>query len=299
MNTRCRDRRGFTLIEILVVTAIVSVLVCLLLPAIQAAREATRRCYCVNNLMQLATALQHYQNVNEVLPAGVVNETGPVRNLPRGYHRGWLVQLLPYLEARSVARRFDDGAELYGAENLTVRSFQIGTFLCPSDDGPPRRPDGVALTSYAACHNDTEAPIGAGNNGAFFLNSRVSYEDIPDGTSATIFVGEARRQALDLGWGSGTRATLRNAGVPINSPDLLYAKNPFSVPDDDGNELLLIEPDPANPNLVGGFSSLHPGGANFAFGDGSVKYIKQSVSKLVFRRLANRADGDLIDSSHY
>jgi len=294
MNDTSVPRRGFTLIEVLVVVTIVAVLMVLLLPAVQAAREAARRCTCVNNMMQLATALQHYQNVHEVLPPGVVNETGPIQNLPVGFHHSWLVQLLPYLEAKAVSRRFDDSVGLYAAENLTVRSVLIGVFLCPSD-GPDRSPNLVAQNNYAACHNDREAPIGARNNGAFFLNSRVGYEDIPDGTSLTIFVGEKKRAALDLGWASGTRATLRNAGVRLNAPDVLYGTRPIPTFDDDESfNPIMIDPEPNNPNLVGGFSSWHSGGANFAFGDGSVRFLRDGISARVFRSLANRADGDAV-----
>ena len=82
--------RGFTLIELLVVIAIISVLVALLLPAVQAAREAARRAQCLNNLMQLAIALQNYEASYEVFPPGVVNDTGPVLDQPKGYHFGWL-----------------------------------------------------------------------------------------------------------------------------------------------------------------------------------------------------------------
>ncbi len=245
-------------------------------------------------MMQLATALQQYQNVHDVLPPGVVNETGPIQNLPAGFHHGWLVQLLPYVEAKNVSRRFDDTVGLYAAENRTVRSVLIGVFLCPSDvlDSGPNR---VAHSNYAACHNDLEAPIGARNNGSFFLNSRVGYEDIPDGTSLTIFVGEKKRVALDLGWASGTRATLRNAGIRLNAPDVLYGTQPIPTFDDDDNfDPIVIDPDPTNPALVGGFGSAHRGGANFAFGDGSVRFLRETITARVFRSLANRADGDVI-----
>jgi prepilin-type processing-associated H-X9-DG protein len=282
--------------ELLVVMAIIGVLVALLLPTVQVAREAARRSLCVNHLMQLDTALQHYQNVHEVLPSGVVNDTGPIKNLPHGYHHGWLMQLLPYLEAKNVARRFDDSVELYSQENSTVRVIEIGVLMCPSDRTPATAPGGVAQTNYAACHNDVEAPIGFRNHGAFFLNSHVSYEDIPDGTSATIFVGEKKRFFPDLGWASGTRSTLRNAGIKLNAPDLLYGSQPIPAWDDvdDDVDPISIEPDPTNPNLVGGFSSLHRGGANFAFGDGSVRFLRDSVSAKILRGLANRADGDLL-----
>jgi prepilin-type N-terminal cleavage/methylation domain-containing protein/prepilin-type processing-associated H-X9-DG protein len=296
MTSATGPRKGFTLIELIVVFAIICVLVTLLLPAVAACRESARRNQCVNNLMQLAVALQHYQNVHEVLPPGVVNGTGPITNVPRGYHRGWLVQLLPYFEQDNIARRFDDAANLYAVENSTVRSFQIGILLCPSDGGPHVRTDGVSLNNYAACHNDLEAPIGARDKGAFFLNSRIAYEDIPDGTSNTIFVGETKRHELDLGWASGTRATLRNVGIRPNAPDLLYGKEPIT-PWDDVDESSVsgpLQPDPNNPNLVGGFSSSHRGGANFTFGDGSVRFLSDSIRSKVYRCLANRADGEIV-----
>jgi prepilin-type N-terminal cleavage/methylation domain-containing protein/prepilin-type processing-associated H-X9-DG protein len=297
MNPPSRDRRGFTLIEIMVVFAIVLVLVSLLLPAVQAVREAARRSKCVNNLMQLGVALQHYQNVHEVLPPGVVNDTSPIRNVPRGIHRGWLVQLLPYLEQNTIAARFNDEVSLYAPENLTVRRCQVGILLCPSDSGPASLAAGaVAQTSYAACHNDLEAPISTRNRGAFFLNSRITYEDIPDGSTFTIFVGEKKMFALDLGWASGTRATLRNTGIRPNAPDLLFGSKPIDPWEDEEGGFLSapIIPDASNPNLVGGFSSSHPNGANFAFGDGSVRYLTNSIGRKIFHCLANRADGELL-----
>ena len=91
-------RHGFTLIELLVVISIIAVLISLLLPAVQSAREAARRAQCLNNLMQLAIALQNYESSHEMFPPGVVSETGPVLDQPTGYHFGWLVRILPYCE---------------------------------------------------------------------------------------------------------------------------------------------------------------------------------------------------------
>ena len=76
---------------------------------------------------------------------------------------------------------------------------------------------GVGVSSYAACHHDVEAPIDVENHGVFYLNSSIRHEDIPDGSSYTIFVGEKRIASQDLGWLSGTRATLRNTGTPLNA----------------------------------------------------------------------------------
>src|SRR5829696_3130788 len=104
MNVEKSGREGFTLIELLVVIAIIGVLIALLLPAVQAAREAARRSQCVNNLMQLGLALHNYESAHEVLPPGVVNPTGPIQNTPHGYHFSWLTQILPYIEQTNVHR---------------------------------------------------------------------------------------------------------------------------------------------------------------------------------------------------
>ena len=112
-------RRAFTLIELLVVIAMIAVLVALLLPAVQAAREAARRCYCVNNVMQLGIAVHNYNVMHGVLPPGVVNDTGPIHNVPSGYHFGWIVQVLPYIDRRQVAGYVDARRSVYAPENLT------------------------------------------------------------------------------------------------------------------------------------------------------------------------------------
>ena len=126
---------GFTLIELLVVIAIIAVLIALLLPAVQAAREAARRAQCCNNLMQLAIALQNYESSHEVFPPGVVNDTGPVLDQPKGYHFGWLVRILPYCEMRNIYNHFNLKLSLYESQNLTTRTTLVRSFLCPSDIG--------------------------------------------------------------------------------------------------------------------------------------------------------------------
>ena len=295
-NRSARPRAGFTLIELLVVIAIIAVLIALLLPAVQAAREAARRVQCVNNLLQLSVALQNYESSYEVLPPGVVNPKGPIANTAKGYHMSWIVQILPFIEQRNAFKRIDFKTGVYDASNATVRAHQMQSFLCPSDGGPPGGL-GVATSSYAACHHDSESPIDVTNKGVFYLNSSTRYDDITDGTSYTLFVGEKFRSGADLGWMSGTNSTLRNAGTPINDPRALTSA--ARSDDDDETAPAPAEGEP-NPNLrVGGYSSRHSGGANFAFGDGSVRFLKNSISPRVFRRLASRADGDLISSEQF
>ena len=132
---------------------------------------------------------------------------------PKGYHFGWLTQILPFCEQRNIYNHLNFKLGLYDAQNFTCRTILVDGFLCPSDAANLRRSaSGLAMTSYAGCHNDVEAPIAAKNNGVLFLNSSVRYEDITDGTSQTILSREKLNDGLDQGWASGTRASLRNMG---------------------------------------------------------------------------------------
>jgi prepilin-type N-terminal cleavage/methylation domain-containing protein/prepilin-type processing-associated H-X9-DG protein len=307
---------GFTLIELLVVIAIIAVLVALLLPAVQAAREAARRIQCVNNLMQIGIAVKNYENAFETLPSGVVNPTGPIVDAPVGYHFNWISQLLPYLDARPVYRRLDFNAGLYQPQNGTARAVLLNVLLCPSSTSPTRMAQAgpspsigsePALSSYAGCYNDAETPINVKNNGVFFLNSRVRNEDIEDGASNTIFIGEKTTDDKELGWASGTRATLRNTGTAINlGLNFRGVAVPVVANDDDdqSNDPTKVKAagkaaGDVPPPVVGGFSSRHAGGANFAFGDGSVRFLKNTISPKIFLLLGNRADGDLLSSDQF
>ncbi len=306
MTTR---RPGFTMIELLTVVAIIAVLIALLLPAVQSAREVARRTQCNNNLLQLGIALGNYVSTHEVLPPGVVNNKGPIQNVPRGYHFGWAVQILPFLEQKNLYRQFDFRHGLYEGRNVTVQSGRMTTFLCPSSPW-------AGSTNYMGCHHDLEAPIDVDNHGVLFLNSHVRYDDITDGPAYTILLGESRGGA-SLSWASGTRATLRNTGSSMNEPDPtapvaassrrgtgIVASRPWgsgysSAAESQAEIQALINAGVLPISFVGGFSSYHPFGANFLFCDGSVHFLKQSINPSVYRFLGNRADGELIDSDQY
>jgi prepilin-type N-terminal cleavage/methylation domain-containing protein/prepilin-type processing-associated H-X9-DG protein len=316
--------RGFTLIELLVVIAIIAVLVALLLPAVQAAREAARRSQCVNNLMQLGIALQNYESSHEMFPPGVVSESGPVLDQPTGYGYGWLARILPHCEMRNTYNHFNMAISLYDGRNLTTRATLVRTFLCPSDSSlNARNPGGIVLTNYVGCHNGLEAPIDATNDGVFIRNHALRYEDIPDGSSNTVFVAEKLNDGAGQGWASGTRASLRNTGTPINAavsfvpagrraPAVITAPNPAPAakavpkapptaldPDEGVDEVAPNAAAPGTPGYVGGFASRHPGGSNCAFGDGSVRFLKNSVSASIFKVLGNRHDGEIVDAASY
>jgi prepilin-type N-terminal cleavage/methylation domain-containing protein len=335
-------RTAFTLVELLVVIAIIGVLVALLLPAVQAAREAARRSQCASHLSQLGLAVLNYEMAHGCYPPGTIDATGPVANAPTGYHHNWLVQLLPYLEEQNAYRALDKTVSVYHPNNAAVAASPPPFLTCPSSP--------VKGTHYAGVHHDVEKAIDAQDNGVFFLNSRVRYDDVTDGSSHTLFIGEKLPDAWDLHWLSGTRATLRNTGispngwtygnglpkpgeggenislpmgydpaVPANAPPA-SASLPLAVPPPDAPPPAAPPPDapappnaaappdaaapaaaptgpkiaPGNPLFVGGFGSNHPGGTLFVRGDGSVTYLRGSISQAVYQQLGNRHDGQII-----
>ncbi len=297
--------RAFTLVELLVVIAIIGILVALLLPAIQAAREAARRSSCQNNLRQLIIALHNYEFANEFFPAGVTNESGPIRNIPEGDHMSWIGRILPQMDERARYEHLDFTVGAYHDKNDYVRQQSIGLLQCPSSKN--RGPN----SSYAGVHHDVEGPIDIDNHGVLYLNSRITFNDLRDGSAYTIFLGEkitSPNKEYDLGWLSGTRATLRNTGQAINTEvDNYYGSGDAGAESmGDGEE---AEPgggkqanrrrysgkiDPADPLAVGGFGSWHPGGAHFAFGDGSVQFLSSDIDAESLQQLAHREDGGIV-----
>ncbi len=248
-------KRAFTLVELLVVIAIIGVLIALLLPAVQAAREGARRIQCSAKLAQLGVAVKNFEQNLGILPAGTVNDKGPIRNVPIGNHMGWIPRLLPFIEQNALYNDIDFDKGVYDPENRdTWFSFTPYAFFCPSDGGgysyrggygrePIRKAEKPGAVNYMACHGGTETPIDADNDGVFFLNGKLRSRDIPDGNGNTIFFGEsiiilddriqknspssARKFILpegaegpfvygSLGWMSGTPGTLRNTGNPPN-----------------------------------------------------------------------------------
>ena len=274
---RRQTNRAFTIIELLVTLTIIVGMICILFPAIAATRESSRRIGCLNNLRQLSLAIQNYETSFHMLPSGVVNPTGPIHQTPDDLHVGWIVQLLPYLEQTSVARSIDTDVSVYDPVNRTPAMTNISSLHCMSNPSRwSRLTKGLGTSNYAACHHDVEAPIDIDNHGVFFLNSHINYSDITDGTSTTIFVGEKVIPQNDLGWLSGTRATLRNTGTPLNLTDQVLP-----------------------PDIVGGFGSHHPDGANFMFGDGSVRLLHNRIQQDLYRRLGHRDDGELVTEGPY
>ena len=325
MNGR---RPGFTMLELVMVVAIIAVLISLLLPAVQSSREGARRQYCTNNLLQLGIALANYEATHQVLPPGVVDWTGPVAESPTSYQFSWISQILPYFEQKNVANHLNFAVGVYDFSNLTARAVKLSSLSCPSDPNgfggrstvqnfgagaslnPLLNLPTPASTSYAACHNDVESPIDSSNTGVFFLNSHIRSSDIEDGLTHTIFLGEKRGPGDEMGWASGTRATLKNTGTRINQSlldpgDLAgftdYLMGIARGQDNPGSPANgpPLAPFVASVIPVGGFTSPHPNGCNFLFGDGSVHFLKKSINESIYRLLGNRGDGSPIGDDQF
>ncbi|WP_337173973.1 DUF1559 domain-containing protein [Paludisphaera sp.] len=301
---RTDPSRGFTLIELLIVVGVISVLISLLLPAVQSAREVARRVQCTNNMLQIGLAMENYAASNRVYPPGVVDAEGPVTIEPSGYRVGWAARILPFLEHRNAYNALNFRYGAFAEENRTASGRRLNNYVCPSS---PNQDNGM---NYAGCHNDEEKPIGADDHGVLFLNSRVARADLVDGPAFTIVAGEGRGSIAYGGWAAGTAATLRNAGWDVNdegSPEFSLAEHlrvagrarpsgggfdPTAIRD-------MIEAGDMKADVVGGFGSYHSTGANFLLGDGSVRFLKSKIDRRVLRALANRADGVIIDGDAF
>jgi prepilin-type N-terminal cleavage/methylation domain-containing protein/prepilin-type processing-associated H-X9-DG protein len=302
-------RRGFTLIELLVVIAIIAALIALLLPAVQAAREAARRGQCINNLKQLGLALANYEQAQRVLPPGYVsnfdasgNDTGP------GW--GWAAMTLPQLEQSPLFNGINFSLAIETTANQTVRLVKINALLCPSDpttDTPLWAVSrdlntGATLTNicqlapanYVGVSGYSEP--GPDGEGVLFRDSQVALRDVTDGVSQTLFIGE---RSLLLGdnttWvGAVTGAVLFPSGNGIgrNVTEL----DPGFVLGHAGEQ---VGPGDRNSE-VNQFYSLHAGpGADFAFGDGHVAFLRAAMNYRTFQNLVTRAGGEIISNDAY
>jgi prepilin-type N-terminal cleavage/methylation domain-containing protein/prepilin-type processing-associated H-X9-DG protein len=291
-------RPAFTLIELLVVIAIFGVLLGLLLPAVQKAREAANRVSCANNLKQLALAAHNYHDSHKVFPPGYLRAPGP-----------WLevrvvtlhVALLPFIEQDGLERRWDYAryGNNLGPYPTATASQVIGLALCPSDDLPrpavDRNDMGTSprhwgLTSYGG-NAGIRATGGETKDGIFFQGSAVRLADVTDGTSHTLLFGERCHQDSNYdrlcprdpvgtnGWWAyaGPADVLLSAAVPLN----------YHVP------ATAASCDEVKADRLCAFGSRHPGGANFALVDGSVHFLPNSIPLTTLQSLSTRAGGEV------
>jgi prepilin-type N-terminal cleavage/methylation domain-containing protein/prepilin-type processing-associated H-X9-DG protein len=310
-----RARRGFTLIELLVVIAIIAVLVGLLLPAVQSAREAARRAQCSNNLKQIGLAMHAYQAALDVFPPGYISRTadGTPGGVEIGPGWGWGTMILGQLEQQSIYNAVNFSLSITLADSQTARSARLSVFWCPSTVGNPAPaslspapgfattpPGDVSAGQYPGSAGQFDpGDSAASNNGVFYRNSRISQRDITDGMSQTLMVGERSRNVADATW----VGAVPGAQVCTNSRWPIVDCEPSNV-----MVLAHTGPSPMQawvdvPNYKGAgaddFWSLHPGGCNFLFCDGSVRFVKQTVDPRIFSFLSTRAGGEVLSADQY
>ena len=309
MTVGSRHCRGaFTLVELLVVIAIIGILVALLLPSVQSAREAARRLQCSNNLKQMALACHNHASAHQILPDGGerywpdpvafprLGESGPKVAPHQAW--GWEYQILPYLEESNVWGMSDDAR---------VKGQAVSSYFCPTRRGP-QWVEGRALTCYAGNAGSDKT----GNNGWGMLGNGIDGvivrrpsslragvqspsvalgRHITDGTSHTMLAGEkclnvailGRSQTDDdSGYWDGWDWDIVRWGYFAPAPD-------WHIANDGGHS--------GNVPLHGAFGGSHPGGFMAASADGAVRLVRFAVDQEVFRRYCSRDDGDVVDTS--
>ena len=349
MTRRTPRSRGFTLIELLVVIAIIGVLIALLLPAVQAAREAARRAQCTNNLKQIGLALANYESSHGRYPMGTQVQGYsilPCADSPRGHTLFTLI--LPYMEQQaayqSINFNFPAGGPAIvggkdvghaGAVNRTGLAPRIATYICPSDSQQTPYPLDVSFnaysqTSYAGvsgsndifyywcdCPATRSNPPDAGcdgtninipGDGVFHYDKHHSIADIRDGLSNTAFVGESSRFLNDPDdvFNSWTRGLYFLSEARVGRPQAIASITPrfnanMVVPHPGGKwPPYAWKTDPAAREIGQfGLRGQHPGGVNMLFGDGSVRFLKETIAPQVAQALGTRKGGEVISADQY
>lgn len=321
-------RFGFTLVELLVVIAIIGVMVGLLLPAVQAAREAARRMQCTNHMKQVGLALHNHHDTYGYFPPGMHTQDpylpGAATPTRTWNNHGvfWSTFLLPYIEQQplwellsSHLNQFDRQTpfQWWTHPSGNLASNIVPILICPSDiadeyfPGFPAWRHGksnyvaVAASGYSgqnrgAADRDTPTravPIPGYNlegynsqyNGCFWHNSKTRFASITDGTSNTFVVAERDGRTIPRGrnashWMGPDNATHLNQGMTGIDADPTYRLN--------------VTPTGIDLNEWDTPGSLHPGGANFAMGDGSVHFVSDSIDGVIYMALGSRNGGEAV-----
>ncbi len=295
-----RQPSGFTLIELLVVISIIGLLIALLLPAVQQAREAARRMQCQNHLKQIGLALHVYHDAHRTFPSGYIsrfdslgNDTGP------GW--GWAASILPQIEQQNTSDRIQFNQSIEDPINSTIRVLRIDSYLCPSDSAsqtwtakkydlagsPLAAICEVSSANYVGVFGTTEP--GVDGDGVFFRNSKIRMADILDGTSSTLMVGERSFRLGPATWtGVVTSANLFPLQGSPSPPVLNNSSGMTLGHTGDGN----------GPNgstsYVNQFYSQHNGGVHFLFCDGHVGFLTSSMNYKTYLALTTRSGNEPI-----
>lgn len=317
---------GFTLVELLVVITIIGMLIALLLPAVQAAREAARRMQCGNNLRQIALAMHNYESAHAVFPpgrpgcdgyypGGAFGCTSPNEQKPPHSGVSAFVLILPQLEMQSLCDLFglgaggvwngdpfDDPSWFSNASKLQAVKTRPSAFVCPSDTSNPMADPyyglsfDVATGSYALVAGSNGPSFGGDpkdvkmyNNGMFVYAHPRAVSDVRDGLSNTMMVGEVIEAHTAAGsniWSLFQRhcETFRTTDNPLNTPP---------------GQGTLLSGSRVCAGGNGAFAGRHPGGAQFAFADGSVAFISENIQLSVYRALSTIAGQEPIPGNAY
>ena len=286
-------RKAFTLVELLVVIAIIGILVALLLPTVQAAREAARRMSCYNNMKQIGLALHNYHDTYKAFPMGWIglrNGAGRVLDAEGGPGWGWAAHTLPFVEQVTATDIIDDHLPITDLANAQARATYLPVFRCPSDISSDQTFEleddtGTVITTVPVANyvgmfgtlelEDCEiTPVGrqCRGDGPFYHNSSTRFRDIVDGTSHTLLVGERSSKIEHSTWIGAVPGAEESFARILAIAD--------HAPNDPGGHL----DDPG---------SFHPGGTNFVFADGSVHIIVETIDLNVYRALATIQGGEV------
>jgi prepilin-type N-terminal cleavage/methylation domain-containing protein/prepilin-type processing-associated H-X9-DG protein len=295
---RMSRRSGFTLLELLVVMAIIGVLVALLVPAVQKIRAAAGRIKCINNMKQIGIGLHHYHDVYRVFPPGLSTYNGTQYNPPPPpdamWYFSWMARIMPYVEQQNLARQVDWNAWPWWQE--PINGIPLLVFQCPADPRVPIAADyggfPVGLTEYMGVNGTNQLKY----DGILHVNARVTLQSVTDGdgTSTTLLVGE-RPPSSDLfyGWwfaGSGDYPWFGATDVVLGTREYDPAT---------GRTFSFGPGKLDNPDDRWHYWSLHPGGANFLFGDGSVKFLHYEIGPTLLVALGTYQGGEAIGSGDY
>ena len=281
LNGRSPIPKAFTLVELLVVIAIIGILIAMLLPAVQAAREAARRMQCVNNFKQVGLGMHNYHSSHQCFPPGMYEMDYDYFDVP-GYF-SWSVYILPYMEYQVVYDMYDFGIYpptyyFEPEQNRIASSTSISTYLCPSDPQEPKFVSSCGgLSNMCGVTDSSNQVIGTYTSikkfpeeadGILGKNGYCKISDIRDGTSKTLIVGEvtgSNGQGNSFEGHPWSTANLLGLRDGINGPfTAVGGKYPDWSP-------------PLYSIYSTGFASFHPGGCNFALADGSVTFISENI----------------------